>query len=228
MTRGAVLHLERHVARIVRDAALLGLGALPPEAARAALLDLARRAFPDGEGVIRLEARAGADGGAPVLHEAIRPLGAEPDAWRAVLAREPHPGASPTSAAKTSARAGFERALAQAAASGADEALLVDRAGYLVEGARTSLVVVLGSGALATPPLARGAQAGIGRAILLEREPALAERDVPAAALAGARELIAVNAVRGPRAIVALDGRPIGAGAPGPWLARLARAFAAG
>src|SRR5690606_32426367 len=163
VTRGAVLHLERHVARIVRDAALLGLGALAPAGARAALVDGARRAFPDGEGVIRLEARAAAGGGAPVLQATPRPLGDEPDAWRAAVASEPHPGASPWSAAKTSARAAFERALAAATAAGADEALLVDRAGRLVGGARTSHLVVLGAVALATAPLGRRAPGGIGR-----------------------------------------------------------------
>jgi branched-subunit amino acid aminotransferase/4-amino-4-deoxychorismate lyase len=224
VTRGTVLHLERHVARIVRDAVLLGLGALEPEAVRAALLGLARRAFPDAEGVIRLEARAG-DGGTPVLLETTRPLGPEPATWRAVLAREPHPGASPWSRAKSNARAAYERALAEAAADGADEALLADVGGFLVEGARTSLVVVLGSGALVTPPLARGAQAGIARALLLERVAELAEADVPLPELAAARELIAVNAVRGPRAIVALGGCLVGDGAAGPWAVRLTEVF---
>jgi len=224
--RGAVLHRERHVARIVRDAALLELGALPAQAARDALVALAQRAFPDGEGVIRLEARAAPAGGAPQLLETTRALGPEPPAWLAVLAPEPHPGPSPWSAAKTSARTAYERALAAAQAAAADEAMLADAEGFLVEGARTNLVVVLASGALATPPLARGGQAGIGRAILLERTPGLAEADVALAELAGARELIAVNAVRGPRPVVALDGRPIGSGAPGPWAAALARAFA--
>lgn len=226
VARGEVLHRERHVARIVRDAALLGIGALDPAACRTALRAEARRAFPDGEGVVRLAARRGADG--PVLHASARALGPEPAAWRAVVAREPHPGPSAWSAAKTGERTAYERALAEAAAAGADEAVLVDAAGFAVEGARTSLVVVLATGALVTPALARGAQAGIGRALLLERVPALAEADVAVAALAAARELIAVNAVRGPRPVVALDGRPIGTGAPGPWSVRLARAFAAG
>jgi len=225
VTRGAVRHLERHVARIVRDAALLGIGALAPEAARAALVALGRRAFPDGEGVIRLEARAGAPGSPPELVGTARVLGPEPAVWRAALGPEPHPGASPWSAAKTGERAFHDRALAAAAAAGADEALLVDAGGFLVEGARTSLVVVLASGALATPPLARGAQAGVARAILLERVAGLVEGDVAAAELADARELVAANAVRGARPVVALGGRPIAGGRPGPWAARLRAAL---
>lgn len=210
----------------MRDAALLGLGALDPDACRAALVEAARRVFPDGEGVVRLEARRDA-AGRPALGTATRALGPDPDRWRAVVPPLPHPGPSPWSAAKAGRRDCYEAALALAAAAGAQEAVLVDADGFVVEGARTSLIVVLAAGAAVTPPLARGAQAGIGRAILLERVRALAEADVPAAALADARELIAVNAVRGPRAIVALGDRTIGTGAPGPWLRRLASAFAA-
>lgn len=213
------------MARIVRDAALLGLGALDTEACRAALVARAGRAFPDREGVVRLEARAAA-GGPPGLVTTARELGAEPAQWRALLARETHPGPSAWSSAKTSERGPYERARAEAA--GADEVLLADAGGFLVEGSRTSLVVVLASGALATPPLARGAQAGIGRAILLERTPELVEADVAIAALATARELVAVSAVRGARPVVALGGQPIGAGVPGPWSLRLAGAFRAG
>lgn len=220
-----VRHLERHVARIVRDAALLGLGALAPEAARAELVALARRAFPDGVGVIRLEARAGGRGRPPRLLGATRALDPEPPCWRALVSPLPHPGPSPWSRAKSSERDAYERALAQARAAGAHEALLADAGRRLVEGARTSLVVVDGDGRARTPPLARGAQAGIARSLLLERVAELAEADVTLDELAGARELVAVNAVRGARPIVAIDGRPVGDGRPGPWAERLAAAL---
>jgi branched-subunit amino acid aminotransferase/4-amino-4-deoxychorismate lyase len=222
-----VLHLERHVARIARDAALLGIGALDAGACREALLGEARRAFPDREGVVRLEARRGRDG-RPSLRTSSRALGPEPERWRAVVPSGPHPGPTPWSLAKTSQRDAYEAALAEATAAGADEAVLVDADGFLVEGARTNLIVVLASAAVVTPPLARGAQAGIARGLLLERVPALVEADVALCALADARELIAANAVRGPRPIVAVDGRPIGGAAPGPWLLALTRAFGEG
>jgi len=222
--RGRVRHLERHVARIARDAARLGLGDLDPDVCRRALTERAAAAFAEREGVVRLEAHAGPDGA--LLAASARPLGTERATWRAITAPGAHPGPSPTSTAKRSERGPFDAALARARAAGADEALLLDADGWLVEGARSSLVVVLASGALVTPPLARGAQAGIGRALLLERSGVLAEADVGAAQLASARELVAVNAVRGPRPVVALDGRPVGSGAPGPWSARLAACFA--
>jgi branched-chain amino acid aminotransferase len=224
---GTVRHLDRHVARIARDAALLGMGAIDPRACRAALLDEARRVFRDREGVVRLEVRAGA-AGSPELHVTTRELGAEPAAWRAVVSCERHPGPSPWSAAKTSERAIYQRAGAEASVAGVDESLLADADGFLVEGTRTNLIVMSAKGALVTPPLARGAQAGVGRAILLERVPELAEADIALADLADARELIAVNAIRGPRPVVSVAGRPIGSGTAGPWSRRLARDFATG
>lgn len=213
---GRVWHLERHVQRLARDARALGLGDLDAERVRRALLALARAAFPDGAGAVRLEARpvVGCAEPAPVhLLGSARSLGPDPPTWRAVIVGGLHPGPGPGSAAKTTERAPFAAALARARAAAADEALLLDAAGRLVEGARSSVVVVRADGALVTPPLARGAQAGIGRALLLERVPALEEADVAGEELAAAREIAVVNAVRGVRPIVALDEHPVGAGA---------------
>jgi branched-subunit amino acid aminotransferase/4-amino-4-deoxychorismate lyase len=44
---------------------------------------------------------------------------------------------------------------------------------------------------------------------------------VSRAQLAAAREILATNAVRGVRPVIALDGRPVGDGKPGPWSQRL-------
>ena len=68
----------------------------------------------------------------------------------------------------------------------------------------------------------------MGRAVLLDQMAGLAEADIALAALADARELVAVNALRGPRPIVAVASHPVGTGFPGPWFERLARAFSAG
>jgi branched-chain amino acid aminotransferase len=221
---GRVLHLERHVRRLVRDAELLGIGAVDPAACREALSALARAAFADAAGVVRLQAGPGA-GGAAQLIGAVRTLGPDPASWTAVVSPVAHPGPGPGSTAKSTARGVFDRAIGHAHSAGADEALLLDRAGRLVEGARSSIVVLRADGALVTPPLARGAQAGIGRSLLLERVAALEESDVGGEELAAARGIAIVNAVRGVRAIVALDGRPVGGGARTPWTEQLAHAF---
>jgi REP element-mobilizing transposase RayT len=56
----------------------------------------------------------------------------------------------------------------------------------------------------------------------LARQVRECEADLAAADLAGAREVIAINAVRGARTITHLDGHPIGSGSAGPWSQRLA------
>jgi branched-subunit amino acid aminotransferase/4-amino-4-deoxychorismate lyase len=222
--RGVAHHAERHVRRLVRDAARVGVGALDAGACREALAALARAAFGDSEGVVRLQASASA-GGPPRLIGTVRALGPEPAVWTAVVAPFPHAGPSPWSAAKTTNHLRFAWAAELARAAGADEALLLDTARRLVEGARSSLVVVRADGSLVTPPLARGAQAGVARELLLERVEALREADVAPGTLAAARELVAVNAVRGARPVIRVGDRPVGAGAPGPWSERLARAL---
>jgi branched-subunit amino acid aminotransferase/4-amino-4-deoxychorismate lyase len=109
---------------------------------------------------------------------------------------------------------------------GADEALLLDASGWLVEGARSAIIVVSARGEARTPPLARGAVAGVARAIALERVSGLAERDIERSELGAAAEIVAVNAVRGALPITRLDGRAVGDGLPGPWSRRLAAALA--
>jgi len=212
----------RHARRIARDARLVGLGEVDPGLALRLLAELAAPSRDGGDLKVRLVAQPDRDG-APCLRGGAISLAPDPAAWRAITAPAPHPGPSPTSAAKTTDRAYYDAALA--AGRGADEALCLDACGRLVEGCRTNLVVVLADGALATPPLARGAQAGIAREILLERCAELRERDVDRASLTAAREVVAVNAVRGARAVVAIDGSPVGDGRPGPWSARLGDAL---
>ncbi|HKE10548.1 MAG TPA: aminotransferase class IV, partial [Myxococcota bacterium] len=109
----------------------------------------------------------------------------------------------------------FDLAREAARSAGADDALLFDTGGRLVEGARTNAIVVLHDGTLATPPLSRGAVAGIVREILCERMPELVERDVSLRELVRARELVLTNAVRGAVSVVSLDGHRLGSGAPG-------------
>jgi branched-subunit amino acid aminotransferase/4-amino-4-deoxychorismate lyase len=215
----------RHLERLARDAPSLGLTAPDPEACREALRTLGRAAFGSGCGVVRLQvSRDGA--GAPHLAGVARELGPEGAPWTALLAPFPHPGPAPWGGAKVSGQPLIALARDAARAAGADEAVLLDAAGFLVEGARSNLVVVTADGAWVIPPLQRGGVSGVARALLLEREPGLREADVSREALATARELVAVNAVRGAVPVVRLGGRPLGDGRPGPAAARLARCLA--
>jgi branched-subunit amino acid aminotransferase/4-amino-4-deoxychorismate lyase len=225
---GRVWHAPLHARRLARDAKLLGIGDVDQALVRRLLEELAAPSRAGGDLKVRVEAQRDAVTGVRLRGAAAA---VEPDraTWRAIAAREPHPGPSPTSRCKTTERRCYDAALAEARAAGADEALLFDRAGFLVEGARTNVVVVCADGSLRTPPLARGGQAGVAREVLLGEVAELHEADVERAELASAREVIAVNAVRPARAITSLDGHPLGAaGRPGPWAERLGRLLASG
>jgi len=217
-----VRHVRRHARRLRRDAAALGLEAPGEEMLVTALRALGREAFGAGAGVVRLAVRPGPGGPAAAIQAgSTRALGAEPALWRAILFSEPHPGNCLPAGAKREGAAIYEAARAAALRAGADEALLVDARGLLVEGARTSIFVVRRDGALVTPPLGSGAVAGVAREIVLERVLDAHEDDVPLAALAEAEEVVLVNAVRGAVRLSELDGRPLGRLGSAAWTERL-------
>lgn len=212
---------DRHAARLVRDARALGLGGVDPTAARRALDEIARAAFGDGDGAVRLQASRD---GAGRLHLVAVPrrLGDDPPAWRAVDAPTPHPGPSPWPGAKLCGEPWIAAARAAARAAGADEALLWERRGLLVEGGRSGLVLVPGTGPPRFPEPSLGGVASLALEVAREAIPELAPGRLDRAALRGARELVALNAVRGARAVVAVDGVAVGDGHPGPFAGRLA------
>lgn len=223
---GRARFAERHARRLARAARELRIGELDPARVLRAFDELGRAAFGKGAGVVRLQASRDAEGRLHLVG-VPRALGAEPDAWSAIVVRLPG-AAGPARGAGLKVASRLSLALAADAArdAGADEALLVDAAGRLVEGARTNAIVVDESGRISTPPLELGAVAGIAREVLLERVPELGERVVCLGELGRAREIVVANAVRGARPLVRLDGRPVGDGAPGPWSQRLDEALA--
>jgi para-aminobenzoate synthetase/4-amino-4-deoxychorismate lyase len=218
---GGVSQARRHAERLVRDARLLGLGELTSDACLTALAEWATATRDGSRTIVRIDVRCVADGVLQLLGSQ-RAWGDDPTVWRAATSPLVHPGPTRTSRVKSTDRSFYAAALDAARAAGGDDALLFDDAGFLVEGARTNLVVVSADGLLRTPPLGRGGVAGIAREVLLDRVPALCEADLSAADVAAASELIAINAVRGARAITHLDDRPIGNGKAGPWSQRLA------
>jgi branched-subunit amino acid aminotransferase/4-amino-4-deoxychorismate lyase len=211
----------RATERLVRDAAALGLGRLDPGAVAAAMLEAGRADFgPNGEGVVRLEARRG-----PVLVPATRPLGPEPERWRAIVAGAVHPGPGPILGAKRTGVAELAKAREEARVAGVDETLLFDAAHRLVEGARTNLLVARADGRLCMPPLTRGAVRGVAQDIVLAAGVPIEEQDLSRQDCAAAREIVATNSVRGAHPIIAVDGVPVGGGEPGPLYAALAAAL---
>jgi branched-subunit amino acid aminotransferase/4-amino-4-deoxychorismate lyase len=216
---------ERHVARLVHAARELRLPPLDPELARRALFELAQAAFGAGDGVVRVQVTRDGDGALHVFG-VPRALGFEPAEWSAVVVRLPHAAAGLASGLKVASRLGMALAGDAAREAGADEALLVDAAGRLLEGSRSNVVVVPAQGPPATPPASDGAVAGVARSLALERVPELSERSLRERDLRAAREVVALNAVRGARPITRLDGERVGDGRPGPWAERLAAALA--
>jgi len=119
-------------------------------------------------------------------------------------------------------------ALRDARARGAQEALVVDARGYVVEGA-SSNVFVVAAGRVATPPESAGILAGITRAHILRAARDLgvpvAERDVSPDDVYGADEVFITSSIRELMPVIRVDDRTIGPGVPGPIARALHRRF---
>jgi len=217
---------ERHLRRLERGAAALQLGPFDAGEALRALSELAKAAFDDGEGIVRLQLSRRAHGGCRLVG-IPRAIGADEPEWSAVTSRLRHAGEVLPGGHKLTNRVVLGLAAEEAAAAGAQEAILFDATERLVEGSRSNLVCVGPDGAAATPSADSGAVAGIALQVALERVPGIEPRAISRAGVAEAVEIVAVNAVRGARPIVRLDGAPVGDGRAGVWARRLAAALEA-
>jgi branched-chain amino acid aminotransferase len=238
--------LEPHLARLGRSAARLGL-ALPWDEARlraelARTLEASRGGdAPDpaaapwnaGERSLRILATRGAGelGLDPALavnprsiviaaHLRAPPLAAYRDgvACRIVGVRHDAPEAVDTTA-KTGAHLANVLAVAEARAAGAHEALLLDRDGFVTEGASSNVFVVRG-GRAETPPLAAGILEGVTRGLVLSmaRAEGVDVREAPLRPgdLERADEIFITSTAREILPVTSLDGRAVGSGRVGP------------
>lgn len=121
-------------------------------------------------------------------------------------------------------------AMGKARAAGAAEALIVDGAGRIVEGA-TSNVFFVQDGVLVTPPEDAGILPGITRAVVLEQVSALGIpvrfRCPDVTELPGFDEVFISSSIRELVAVVRVDGMALGNSTPGPVYRRLLAAFRA-
>jgi branched-subunit amino acid aminotransferase/4-amino-4-deoxychorismate lyase len=216
---------DRHVARLQRGAQALRLGEIDETTIQRALSELAAAALPAGGGVIRLQVSRDSEGTTHLVGVA-RGLGEDTPEWSAITVARPHDGASISEGRKVTSRLTLALAAEDARNAGVNEAVLLDSSGRLVEGARSNLFVATPGGSIWTPPIASGAVAGIARTISIENLREIEEREISRSELLAAAELIAVNAVRGARAITRLDDRAVGDGELGPWCKRLAEVLA--
>jgi branched-chain amino acid aminotransferase len=107
----------------------------------------------------------------------------------------------------------------RARAEGADEALLTDLDGHVLEGASSNVFAVIG-GALVTPPTDAGLLAGVTRAVVLEVAARagidIEERPLPLDALVAADEAFLTATTREVVPLVAVGEASVGTGRPGP------------
>lgn len=178
--------LQEHLARLADSAAYFSR---PVDlAAIRQRLDEATRELPAAPHRIRL--LVAATGAARIECRPLAPLAAP---YRLRLAARPVASSSPLLYHKTSDRAGYEQALADAP--DCDDVLLWNERGELTESTRANLVVEL-DGRWLTPPIDCGLLPGVYRARLLDQGK-IAEQVVRLEDLRRAAKIYLVNSVRG-------------------------------
>ena len=152
--------LDAHLGRLAGSAAIAGLPAPSVTDVRVAASVAIERWTGPGDAVLRLvygrARRGGVTGFATCSALPARVLGARRDGVSAVTLDRGPAADAPWSlgGAKSLSYAIYAAALREAARRGADDALLVNADGFVLEGPRSSVVVVDGEGTLVTPQAA--------------------------------------------------------------------------
>jgi branched-subunit amino acid aminotransferase/4-amino-4-deoxychorismate lyase len=228
---GVPFALTRHLERLRRSAAGLGLPEPDLGRLRAGVTHLLAAAGQPGRARLRITVTGGesplgsARGGAgPTVLAALGDwpdIGATCDVVTAPWPRNEH-GA--LAGLKTTSYAENVLALGYAKDRGGSEAIFANTAGNLCEGTGTNVFVVSG-GRLLTPPLSAGCLAGVTRGLVIEWVGA-EEADMALDALAAADEAFLTGTTRDVQPVRAVNGVPLPA-APGPVTRRAAEVFAA-
>lgn len=222
LSGGRPRRLERHLLRLRRGAWLLGMPVPWDDGDLARGMAELADATGIGDGVLRLTLSRGPGPRGLLPPAQQRPttlmtlgsLPPPPGPARAVVAtvtrRNEH---SPLSRIKSLSYLDGVLARQEAQRQGADDAVLLNTAGRVAEASAANLFVAVG-GRLITPPVGEGALPGTLRAALVERRQA-AEWPLGTADLAEAEEAFLTSSL-GIRPLVALNGRDIADGVPGP------------
>jgi para-aminobenzoate synthetase / 4-amino-4-deoxychorismate lyase len=185
---GVVALLHAHVARLTKSARWFGFGIDIDAIVR----DVRRRAAMLGAAPHRLRLSLRADGVHALESAPLAPL---PPLPTVVLSPHRVPADDPRAHHKTTARALYDRELARVAAAGHFDAVFLNIAGRVAEGARTNVILEL-DGTLVTPPLEDGVLDGVMRRRLLAQGH-VRERSVDLADLRRAERIFVSNALRG-------------------------------
>lgn len=213
--RGVAIALTRHLRRLARSAA--GLGLPEPD------VDLVREAVgkvcaaePYELGVLRITYTSGpgplgsmrGDEGC-TLAVVSMPGKRWPDSTKVHVSAWPRNERSPLTGLKTTSYAENAVALAQAQRLGASEAVMGNLAGQLCEGTGSNVFLVL-DGTVVTPPLASGCLAGVTRGMVLDWFD-VEERSLPLEALQYADEVFLTSCTRDVHPVHAVDDRALDA-----------------
>ncbi len=231
---GAPFALTRHLARLARSCAAMGLPAIDLELVRAAVVELlevnAEEVRHAGVSRLRITITGGpgplgsmrgtAD---PTLILALSPATPWPPSTAVALVTWRRNERSAIAGVKSTSYAENVVALAHAKSRGASEALFLNTKGQLCEGTGSNVFIERG-GQLVTPPLSSGCLAGVTRELVLEwcdaEEQMITESDLLSAA-----EVALTSSTRDVHPVHALDGGPLVA--PGPATLRAMTAFTA-
>jgi branched-chain amino acid aminotransferase len=239
---GRPFELARHFRRLRASAGRIGVEIPLDDAALAARLDALLARAANAESYIRFIVTRGVGDisyhfervSGPTIVMVAKPYEPLPERCYAegidvsvVSVRRNHPDALDP-AIKSCNLLNNVLAVREAQAKGATEAILLNQAGLVAEGASSNVFVVR-RGGLVTPPLRAGILAGITREVLLELAPkagvSAREADLPVADFLGADEAFVTSTLKEAAPIRAADGTPIGSGRPGPITLRLLQAF---
>ena len=241
---GRPFEWERHLRRLRASAERLGFGIPLTNDELLERLDLVLAAAANPESYVRVIVSRGVGDisynfervKGPTVVMAVKPYVAYPDSHYAegvpvalVSIRRNHPRALDP-AIKSSNLLNSILAMREAQARGAEEAVLLNQAGQIAEGASTNLFVVR-SGTVLTPLLDAGILAGITREVVLELARGLAlparEQVIRPEDLTDADEAFLTSTTREVTPIRSVDGRLVGPSQPGPITTRLLNAFRA-
>ena len=230
--RGRPFGLTRHLARLERSAAGLGLPAPDLDDVRRGVEAVLRDgAEHDPIGRLRITWTAGPHpmgsgrgGGPPTLVVAYSAIDAAPAATSVVTVPWTRNEHGATAGLKTTSYAENVIALAHAAERGGSEAVFANTAGHLCEGTGTNVFYVV-DGELRTPTLSSGCLAGVTRALVVEWCGAREVDEPLATVLATASEVFLASTTRDVQAVARWDHRDLPA--PGPVTARCAETWAA-